>query len=59
MTHDEIERWREYKAEVVDRLQRERWNCLRHYRYALVETDKRIGEYVLGVIDNPEGAQSV
>lgn len=55
MTHDEIERWREYKAEVVEGLQRERWDCLARYGRALVETDKRIGEYVLGVIDNPEG----
>lgn len=55
MTQAEIERWREYKAGVVDELQRERWTILGRYRGALVDTDERIGAYVLKVIDEPEG----
>lgn len=55
MTQAEIERWREYKAGVVDELQRERWTILGRYRGALVDTDGRIGAYVLKVIDEPEG----
>ncbi len=55
MTQAEIERWREYKAGVVDELQRERWTILDRYRGALVDTDGRIGAYVLKVIDEPEG----
>lgn len=55
MTQAEIERWREYKAGVVDELQRERWTILDRYRGALVDTDERIGAYVLKVIDEPEG----
>ena len=54
MTEEERGQWRQYKANVVRQLQagRDTYNTKHHN--ALVDTDKRIGDYVFGVIDNPE-----
>ena len=55
MTHEEIERWQRYKADTVAEIQRGRSTYAERYRRALIDTDKRIGDYVFSVIDNPEG----
>lgn len=54
MTEEERKQWREYKGNVVEELQRNSSVYATKFYYALVETDKRIGDYVFSVIDNPE-----
>lgn len=54
MTHEEMERWQQYKADIVEDIQRGRSTYADRYRRALIDTDKRIGDYVFGVIDNPD-----
>ena len=54
MTEEERGQWRQYKANVVQQLQAGRDTYNTKYHNALVDTDKRIGDYVFGVIDNPE-----
>lgn len=54
MTHEEMERWQQYKADIVEEIQQGRSSYAHRYRRALIDTDKRIGDYVFGVIDNPE-----
>lgn len=54
MTHEEIERWQRYKADTVAEIQRGRSTYAERYRRALIDTDKRIGDYVFSVIDNPD-----
>lgn len=54
MTEEERGQWRQYKASVVQQLQAGRDTYNTKYHNALVDTDKRIGDYVFGVIDNPE-----
>lgn len=54
MTHEEIERWQKYKADTVAEIQRGRSTYAERYRRALIDTDKRIGDYVFSVIDNPD-----
>lgn len=55
MTEEEKEKWRRYKADTVKELQDGRNTYTTRYRHALRDTDKRIGDYVFEVIDNPEG----
>ncbi len=54
MTEEEKEKWRQYKANVVQDLQQGRDTYAVRYRHALIDTDKRIGDYVFSVIDNPD-----
>lgn len=54
MTEEEKVRLRSLKADTAAWLQRDRNAYPTRYRCALVETDRRIGDYVYGVIDNPE-----
>ena len=54
MTEEEKERWRQYKADTVKQLQGGRSTYADRYHRALIDTDKRIGDYVFGVVDNPE-----
>ncbi len=54
MTEEEKGRYRLLKADAVAQLQQGRSTYADRYRRALVETDRRIGDYVFGVIDNPE-----
>ena len=54
MTHEEMERWKLYKAGIVEDMQRGRGSYAEHYRRALIDTDKRIGDYVFSVIDDPD-----
>lgn len=54
MTHEEIERWQKYKADTVAEIQQGRSTYTERYRRALIDTDKRIGDYVFSVIDNPD-----
>lgn len=54
MTEEERKQWREYKGNVVEELQRNSSVYATKFYYVLVETDKRIGDYVFSVIDNPE-----
>lgn len=54
MTEEEKVRLRSLKADTAAWLQRDRDVYPTRYRCALVETDRRIGDYVHGVIDNPE-----
>ena len=54
MTEEEKVRLRRLKADTAAWLQRDRAAYPTRYRCALVETDRRIGDYVYGVIDNPE-----
>ena len=54
MTEEERGQWRQYKASVVQQLQVGRDTYNTKYHNALVDTDKRIGDYVFGVIDNPK-----
>ena len=49
MTEEEKERFRQLKAEVSEQLQQGRSIYADRYRRALIETDKRIGDYVFGV----------
>lgn len=55
MQKSEIRRWAEYKAEVVSDLQRHgaTW-YLDRYKYALVDTDKRLGDYCMENITHPD-----
>ncbi len=53
MTEEEKEKWRQYKADIVQDLQQGRDTYAVRYRHALIDTDKRIGDYVFSVIDNP------
>lgn len=50
MTEEEKGRFRQLKAEVSEQLQQGRSTYADRYRRALIETDKRIGDYVFGVI---------
>ena len=54
MTEEEKVKLRSLKADTAAWLQRDRDVYPIRYRCALVETDRRIGDYVYGVIDNPE-----
>lgn len=54
MTEEEKERFRQLKAEVSEQLQQGRSTYADRYRRALIETDKRIGDYVFEVIDHPD-----
>ncbi len=54
MTEEEKGRLRDLKTTVVEELQARRDALLSLYREALVDTDRRIGQYVLNVIDHPE-----
>lgn len=54
MTEEERKQWREYKGNVVEELQRNSGVYATNFYDVLVETDKRIGDYVFSVIDNPE-----
>lgn len=54
MTEEEKGRFRQLKAEVSEQLQQGRSTFADRYRRALIETDKRIGDYVFGVIDHPD-----
>lgn len=54
MTEEERKQWREYKGNVVEELQRNSSVYAMKFYDVLVETDKRIGDYVFSVIDNPE-----
>ncbi|MBR2227253.1 MAG: terminase large subunit [Bacteroidales bacterium] len=54
MTEEEKQGLRQLKADVIVYLQGEREELYRRFREALVETDPRIGEYVLGCILHPE-----
>ena len=54
MTEEEKERFRQLKAEVSEQLRQGRSTYADRYRRALIETDKRIGDYVFGVIDHPD-----
>lgn len=54
MTEEEKVKLRSLKADTAAWLQRDRDAYPTRYRCALVETDRRIGDYVYGVIDNPE-----
>lgn len=54
MTEEERNRERQFKAEVTAQLAANRRRYAKRYAYALTDTDKRIGDYVFGVIDNPD-----
>lgn len=54
MTEEEKGRFRQLKAEVSEQLRQGRSTYADRYRRALIETDKRIGDYVFGVIDHPD-----
>lgn len=54
MQEEEKVKWRQYKARVVEELQSNRDLYAKRYAYALVDTDKRIGDYVFNNIDHPE-----
>lgn len=54
MTEEEKQEERELKREVSMRLQSERGHILTKYARALVDTDKRIGEYVMEVSGDPD-----
>ncbi len=55
MTEEEKGRLRSIKAEAVAELQAHLGDCQKRHRQALVGTDKRIGDYVSGVVGNPDG----
>ena len=54
MTEEEKSTLRQLKAGVAAELQRQKICYEKKYRYALVDTDGRIGGYAFSVIDNPE-----
>lgn len=54
MTEEEKQRERKFKADVVAELQAMRPHLATRYRHALDDTDKRMAEYVFGVIDHPD-----
>lgn len=54
MTDIEIKKEIAYKAEVIEGLENIRPTLPHRYAYALTDTDKRIGIYVLEVIDHPD-----
>ena len=54
MTEEEKQSLRALKADTIVWLQTSREDLYRRFREALVETDPRIGEYVLGCITHPE-----
>lgn len=54
MTEEEKQGLRALKADVIVYLQGSREELYRQFRVALIETDPRIGEYVLGCITHPE-----
>ena len=54
MTEEEKQGLRQLKADVIVYLQSSREDLYRRFREALIETDPRIGEYVLGCILHPE-----
>ena len=54
MTEEEKVRERQFKADVVADLQRQRPYLATRYRRALDDTDPRMAQYVFGVIDNPD-----
>lgn len=54
MTEEEKSRERQIKADVTAELQESREAYATRYRYALIDTDKRIADYVFNVIDHPD-----
>lgn len=54
MTEEQREQERKYKDGVAAELLAGRGDYPRRYRHALAETDGRIGQYVLEVIDRPD-----
>lgn len=54
MTDEEKSRERQLKKDLVSELQAKRGEYLARYAYAMDDTDKRITEYVLQNIDNPD-----
>lgn len=54
MTEEEKSKLRQLKADVAAGLQSGRGSYKKKYRYALADTDRRIGDYVFSVIDSPE-----
>lgn len=54
MTEEQREQERRFKAATVADLQVGRSTYAGKYRRALIDTDKRIGDYVFEVIDNPD-----
>ena len=54
MTEIEIRNEISYKAEVIERLEHIRPALLQRYAAAMVETDKRIGEYCMEVTGHPD-----
>jgi len=54
MTEEEKARERQFKSDVAEQLIKDRLDYADRYAYALADTDKRIGDYVFGVIDNPD-----
>lgn len=55
MTEEEKGRLRSIKAEAVADLQVHLGDYQKRHRLALVDTDKRIGDYAVGVVSNPDG----
>ncbi len=54
MTEIEIRNEISYKAEVIERLEHIRPTLLQRYAAAMVETDRRIGEYCMEVTGHPD-----
>ena len=54
MTQEERRNEREYKKQVVEELQANLDGYLADYAYALEDTDKRLRQYVIDVISNPD-----
>ena len=55
MTEAERAQWNELKDKAVEDLQAGRDDYPVRYRQALIETDKRVWEYVEGIMDDPDG----
>ena len=54
MTQEERRNERDYKQQVVTELQANLDGYLADYAYALEDTDKRLRQYVIDVISNPD-----
>jgi len=54
MTEEEKSGERQIKADVAAELQQSQEAYADRYRYALIDTDKRIADYVFNVIDHPD-----
>ena len=54
MTQEERRNERDYKQQVVEELQANLDGYLADYAYALEDTDKRLRQYVIDVISNPD-----